>query len=156
LGSSRNKSAHTEATKSRPLPIPEELYFAVEAERDKRTPQPNERILLNPGKRAKGAPMTRPRLYERMVALGKRAGVPDAHPHRYRDSFAVDMLARGASPYDVAKLLGDTVATVEKHYAPFVKELRDRARRIMENGEGLEKAYCTKIAQSQVLSDRIQ
>jgi len=47
---------------------------------------------------------------------GWRAGVPDAHPHRYRDSFAVDMLARGASPYRVAKLLGDTVATIEKHY----------------------------------------
>jgi hypothetical protein len=39
----------------------------------------------------------------------------------------------------VAKLLGDTVATIEKHYAPFVKELRERTRRIMENGEGLEK-----------------
>ena len=80
------------------------------------------------------APMTRPRLYERMLALGKRAGVPDAHPHRYRDAFAVDMLARGGSAYDVAKLLCDTVATMEKHYAPFVRELRDRARRIMENG----------------------
>jgi integrase len=84
-----------------------------------------------------------------MIALvGKRAGVPDAHPHRYRDSYAVDVLARGGSPYDVAKLLGDTVATVEKHYAPFVKELRDRVRRIMENGEGLEKTDCTNIAQS--------
>jgi integrase len=138
------------------LPIPQGLFFALECERDKRTPQADEPILLNPGNRANGAPMTRPRLYERMVALGKRAGVPDAHPHRYRDSFAVDMLARGASPYDVAKLLGDTVATVEKHYAPFVKELRDRARRIMENGEGLEKTDCTKIAQSQVPSERIQ
>ena len=48
------------------------------------------------------------------------------------------MLARGASPYDVAKLLGDTVETVEEHYASFVKELRERARRIMENGEGIE------------------
>ena len=100
--------------------------------------------------------MTRPRLYQRMLALGKRAGVPDAHPHRHRDTFAVDMLARGASPYDVAKLVGDTVATVEKHYAPLVKELRDRARRIMENGEGLEKPYCTKIAQSQVGQESIQ
>ena len=71
--------------------------------------------------------------------MGRRAGVANAHPHRFRDTFAVDMLARGASPYDVAKLLGDTVSTVEKHYAPFVKELRDRARRFMENGEGLEK-----------------
>jgi len=48
----------------------------------------------------------------------------------------MDMLARGASPYDLGKLLGDTVATVEKHYAPFVKELPDRARQFMENGEG--------------------
>jgi hypothetical protein len=28
-----------------------------------------------------------------------------------------------------------------------VKELRDRARRLMENGEGLEKNHCTIIAQ---------
>jgi len=28
--------------------------------------------------------------------------------------------------------------TVEKHYAPFVRELRERARRIMESGGGLE------------------
>ena len=33
---------------------------------------------------------------------------------------------------------GDTLETIEKHYAPFVRELRDRARRIMESGEGLE------------------
>ena len=127
------------------LPIPQELYFALEAERDKRAPDPADRILLNP---ASGMPLTRPGIYRRMLALGKRAGVPDAHPHRYRDRFAVDMLARGASPYDVAKLLGDTVATVEKHYAPFVKELRDRARRFMENGEGLEKTHCAFITQS--------
>jgi hypothetical protein len=37
------------------------------------------------------------------------------------------MLTRGASPYDVAKMLGDTIETVEKHYTPFVKELRDRS-----------------------------
>src|SRR5262249_4976106 len=30
-------------------------------------------------------------------------------PASFRDTFAVDMLARGASPYDVAKLLGDTI-----------------------------------------------
>jgi integrase len=100
--------------------------------------------------------MTRPRLYQRMVALGKRAGVPDAHPHRFRDTFAVDLLLRGATPYDVAKLLGDTVDTVEKHYAPFVRELRDRARRLMENGEGLEQNHCTFIAQQPATARRIQ
>ena len=34
--------------------------------------------------------------------------------------------------------MGDTVDTVEKHYAPFVRELRERARRILETGDGLE------------------
>jgi integrase len=46
--------------------------------------------------------MTRPRLYQRCKAIGRRAGIEDVHPHRFRDTFAVDMLARGATPYDVA------------------------------------------------------
>lgn len=117
------------------LPIHQELLFALEVERDRRKPLPEDRVLVSP---ATGRPLTRPRLYERMLALGRRAGVLGAHPHRFRDTYAVDLLARGASPYDVAKLLGDTVDTIEKHYAPFVKELRERARRIMESGEGLE------------------
>jgi integrase len=117
------------------MPIHQELFFSLEIERDRRRPEPTDRVLQSP---LTSKPLTRPRLYERMLAIGRRAGVPNAHPHRFRDTFAVDMLARGASPYDVAKLLGDTVDTVEKHYAPFVRELRERARWIMENGEGLE------------------
>jgi hypothetical protein len=56
---------------------------------------------------------------------------------------AVDMLEKGASPYDVAKVPGDAIETVERHYAPFTKELKDRVRRIMENGEGLERGLDT-------------
>jgi len=117
------------------VPIHQELLFALEAERNRRRPGPDERVLLNP---ATGKPMTRPRLYERMLGVGRRAEVPNAHPHRFRDTFAVDLLLKGASPYDVAKLLGDTIETVEKHYAPFVRELRERARRLIESAEGLE------------------
>jgi integrase len=69
-----------------------------------------------------------------MISLGRRAEVLDAHPHRYRDTFAVDMLARGGSPYDVAKLLGDTIKSIERHYTLFVRELREKVRRPMENG----------------------
>jgi hypothetical protein len=36
------------------------------------------------------------------------------------------MLKNDGTIYDVAKILGDSVDTVEKHYAPFVKELFDR------------------------------
>jgi integrase len=117
------------------LPIHQELFFALELERDRRNPQPEDRVLSNP---ATGKPMTRPRLYQRMLSVGRRAGVLESHPHRFRDTLAVDLLARGASPYDVAKMLADTVETVENHYAPFVRELRERCRQIMENGQGLE------------------
>lgn len=68
----------------------------------------------------------------------KRAGVPNSHPHRLRDALAVDMLVRGASPHDVAKMLGDTIETIERHYTPFVKVLRDRVRSILETGYGIE------------------
>jgi integrase len=117
------------------LPIHTELLFALEANFIRRNPQPTDRVLLNP---ATGRPLTRPRLYQRMLGVGKRAGVPDARPHRFRDTLAVDMLMRGASPYDVAKMLGDTIETVEKHYTPFVKELRERLRSMLENNAGLE------------------
>jgi len=119
------------------LPMHTELLFALEAEHEKVKPEPSEHVLLNP---VTGLPMTRPRLYQRMLALGKRAGVAGAHPHRFRDTLAVDMLSRGASPYDVAKMLGDTIETVEKHYTPFVKELRERVRNILETGTGIEEA----------------
>jgi integrase len=134
------------------LPIHQELFFALEAERDKKHPQPDDRVLINP---ETNGPLTRPQLYRRMLALGRKAEVLDTHPHRFRDSFAVDLLARGASPYDVAKLLGDTVDTVERHYAPFVRELRERARRIMESGEGLE-ITDTQRTQQTAMSRRLQ
>ncbi len=126
------------------LPIHTELMFALESDHGRRRPQPTDRVLLNPSTRS---PLTRPRLYQRMVALGKRAGVTNAHPHRFRDTLAVDMLSRGGSPYDVAKMLGDTIETVERHYTPFVKELRERVRSILENNSGLESTV-TPVSQS--------
>jgi hypothetical protein len=56
---------------------------------------------------------------------------------------------RGASPYDVAKMLGDTIETAEKDYMPFVRELRDRVRRILKNGTGLEELAATLTETSQ-------
>jgi integrase len=135
------------------LPINLELLFALEAEHARRRPQPKDRVLINP---STNRPLTRPGLYRRIQALGKRAGVQGAHPHRFRDTLAVDMLSRGASPYDVAKILADTIGTVERHYAPFTKELRERVRGLIDNGEGLEKTDCTNIAQSELASRRIQ
>jgi len=52
-------------------------------------------------------------------------------------------------------LLGDTVETIEKHYAPFVRELRERARRIIETGEGLEPIAGTQQAQQKLAAEKI-
>lgn len=117
------------------IPLHPELAFALEAERERRQPGPDDWVLLNPSNRK---PMKRMRLYFRLKALGRRARVHKVHPHRFRDTFTVDLLLRGASPYDIAKLLGDTIQTVEIYYAPFVRELRERTRRIMVSGKGLE------------------
>ena len=130
------------------LPIHSELLFLLEAEHERRKPCPSDRVLMNPNT---GRTLTRPRLYQRMVSLGRRTGVPNAHPHRFRDTLAVDMLVRGASPYDVAKMLGDTIETIERHYTPFVRELRERVRLILETGVGIENPsqIATQTAQNE-------
>ena len=63
--------------------------------------------------------------------LGSLAGVENAHPHRFRDTFAVELLANGADIRTVQQLLGhSSVRTTERHYAHFVashQALLDRA-----------------------------
>jgi integrase len=61
----------------------------------------------------------------------RRAGIESGHAHRFRDTFTVRLLEKGASLYVVAKLLGIAVPVAKKHYAPYVQELRARARRLI-------------------------
>jgi hypothetical protein len=44
-------------------------------------------------------------------------------------------------------VLGDTIDTIERHYSPFVRELRERVRTILESDAGLEQGV--KLAGSQ-------
>jgi integrase/recombinase XerD len=137
------------------IPLHPELLFALESAREERRARASDRVLLHP---ETGRLMSRPRLYERIKALGERAGVNRAHPHRFRDTLAVDMLLKGASPYDVAKTLGDTIAVVEEHYAPYLKELRERTRRIIESSDGIEKPAtdCTVFAHQPEIKGKVQ
>jgi integrase/recombinase XerD len=49
----------------------------------------------------------------------------NAHPHRFRDTFSVELLKSGADLRTVQKLLGHTsIKTTEKHYAPWVREFQ--------------------------------
>jgi integrase/recombinase XerD len=51
----------------------------------------------------------------------QKAGI-EGHPHRFRDTFAVRMLANGVALEQVSILLGHTsIRTTEKYYAPWVR-----------------------------------
>jgi integrase len=118
------------------IPLSTQLREALEEVHQARKPRKDDRVLYNPETEK---PFTsRSRLYERAKALGVRAGVKRVTPHCFRDTFACDMLARGEDIYGVAKMLADTVDTVEKHYAQFVLAARDAAQHRMDNGLGIE------------------
>ena len=54
--------------------------------------------------------------------LARRAGIKGAHPHRFRDTFAVELLLAGIPIERVSVLLGHaSVKVTEKHYAPWVQ-----------------------------------
>jgi integrase len=55
------------------------------------------------------------------------AGVPDAHAHRLRDTFATELLLRGVPLERVGALLGHrSVNVTEKHYAPWVSARQEQ------------------------------
>jgi len=55
------------------------------------------------------------------------AGVPDAHAHRFRDTFSVELLLAGVPIERVSVLLGhQSVRITEKHYAPWVRARQEQ------------------------------
>jgi integrase/recombinase XerD len=54
--------------------------------------------------------------------LFRLSGVPDGHAHRFRHTFATNLLLAGVPLDRVATLLGHTNSKItEKHYAPWVR-----------------------------------
>lgn len=55
------------------------------------------------------------------------AGVPDAHAHRFRDTFSVELLLAGVPIERVSILLGhQSVRITEKHYSPWVRARQEQ------------------------------
>jgi site-specific recombinase XerD len=71
-------------------------------------------------------------VYERMQALGARAGLADCRPHRLRDTFAVRKLLSGMHLEDVSRLLGhSSVKVTETYYAKWVSARKLRLERLV-------------------------
>ena len=92
-------------------------------------------VLLNPETGVSFA--NRAILSRRAIELCNRAGVKGS-AHCFRDTFACDMLTRGVGVFEVAKMLADTVETVEQCYAEFIPALRDNVQAKMDSGVGIE------------------
>lgn len=125
------------------LPIHPDLAQELRAERSRRNPSDSDTVLLNP---YEGQPYdTKGKgLYRRMVALGERLEIEDVRPHRFRCSFAVDALMKGASPLQIADWLGDKVETVVTHYLPLSEKLSEQTRKLLSRRDvGLETAEHT-------------
>ncbi len=81
----------------------------------------------------KGARATTAKYWRsRLKDIADRAEVVKFHPHRLRDTFAVELLNAGVSMEDVSVLLGHSdVATTERYYAPWDRRRRERLNRIV-------------------------
>jgi integrase/recombinase XerD len=59
--------------------------------------------------------------------LFRLSGVKGAHPHRFRDTFAIELLLAGVRLEQVSMLLGhSSVKITEKHYLPWVKDRQEQ------------------------------
>ncbi len=60
------------------------------------------------------------------------AGIVDGRPHRFRDTFAVELLKAGTSMEDVSILLGhSSIRVTEQYYAPWCPRRRERLNSIV-------------------------
>jgi site-specific recombinase XerD len=71
-----------------------------------------------------------------LAAVFKRAGVERAHPHRFRHTLASEILAKGGTIEDAANILGDSPATIRRHYAKWTPEYQNRQDAILRKVHG--------------------
>jgi integrase len=122
------------------LPIHSALAAVLRAEKSRRNPSDSDTVLLNPLTGQAYDPNGKG-LYRRMSAIGQRLGIEETRPHRFRCSFAVDALLKRAQPLEIARLLGDSLETVIKHYLPMSEALSKNTRDLLAREDlGLEAA----------------
>lgn len=77
-------------------------------------------------------------LWRRQLArVFKKAKIPGGHPHRFRDTFAVELLLAGVPIEHVSVLLGHaSVKITEKHYAPWVRTRQEKLEEEVQKSWG--------------------
>jgi integrase/recombinase XerD len=95
--------------------LPDFLIRALEA-----TPRVTERYYFGT---AAGKLSTAVRMWDmRLKRIFDKAGILNGHAHRFRDTFATELLLRGVSMENVAALLGhQDIKITQKHYSAWVR-----------------------------------
>ena len=60
--------------------------------------------------------------------LGRRAGVKNAHPHRFRNTALADMLRSGMSEAEVMRIAGHSQLAMLQHYVGYAEQVRANDR----------------------------
>ena len=66
-----------------------------------------------------------------LAAVFRASGVPKAHAHRFRHTLATELLSIGASFEDVAAILGNSAAVVERHYGKWSRARQERLNSLL-------------------------
>jgi integrase/recombinase XerD len=75
-------------------------------------------------------PMDRNSIRLVLAELGKRAGIMNVHPHRFRHTFAIQFLRNGGDIYSLMRILGHSSMEMCKNYLSLAKLDLQNAHRI--------------------------
>jgi integrase/recombinase XerD len=86
---------------------------------------------------------------KRLNKLFELAEIRNGHPHRFRDTFAVELLLTGVPIERVSILLGhESVRTTERNYAPWVRSRQEQLEADLTRAWGLDPVIAAQTSQA--------